>query len=238
MTPHIAILGEYDSSRPARATIGSALEHSAQKLKTSIEYSWISEADAEQIDLQNVDGLFIAPGGPAESSDNIIRAIQVAREEVIPCLGTCGGFQRIVSEYATNVLEIENIEHQESTPDAINPFFSALQCSLAGNAAEVMLVENSQVEAIYAKTSIHENFFCSYGINDSYLDRLQSHRLRVSGYDQNGEARIVELQSHPFFIGTLFVPQVASSLESPHPIVTAFLAAAIANRTLSIDSLA
>jgi len=72
---------------------------------------------------------------------------------------------------------------------------------------------------------VQEDFACNYGLNPLYQDRLRTEELRVSGYDEDGAVRIVELSSRPFFIATLFLPQMRSSAEKPHPLMLAYLKA-------------
>jgi len=87
------------------------------------------------------------------------------------------------------------------------------------------LVPGSQIAAIYEATEVREQYYCNFGINPERSSILRSGELRVTGADAEGEVRVVELPAHPFFIGTLFVPQLRSTAVSPHPLVTAFLAA-------------
>jgi CTP synthase (UTP-ammonia lyase) len=235
MKTKIIILGEYNSDRKARAMIEPALDHSAKKIGVEIEYAWISEENIENDLVKNCQGVFVAPGSPTEESQKILQSIKTARVGNIPCLGTCGGFQRIVSEYAINVLEIKNIEHQEVTPDAMDPFFFQLQCSLVGQKVDVELVPNSLISKIYGEIKIKETFFCSYGVNPIYADILDKGGLMISGIDAQGIARVVELPIHPFFLGTLFVPQVRSTEDCPHPVITAFLKAAM-NRAEQVNN--
>ncbi len=206
--------------------IGPALDHSAKLIGSKVRYSWVTSESITEAQVLSSNGLFIGPGGPSEDIKGIVRAIQIARTQEVPCLGTCGGLQRIVAEYATHELGFEKIEHQENSPDAVDPLFSALQCSLVGDEAEVIVEADTLAAEIYGCETVRESFFCGYGINEQYFDQLQSRDMKASAFDHQGELRIVELKGHPFLMGTLFVPQVRSTEEDPHPIVTAFLSAA------------
>lgn len=75
-------------------------------------------------------------------------------------------------------------------------------------------------------TSAEEDFFCRYGVNPAWAERLQQAGLRVSGVGDDGEMRIVELPDHPFFLPTLFLPQARSSASAPHPVLVGFVGAA------------
>jgi CTP synthase (UTP-ammonia lyase) len=94
---------------------------------------------------------------------------------------------------------------------------------------EVMAVEvrpGTRAGDAYAEASITERYYCRFGLNPAYVDDLVAAGLVVSGTDRAGEVRIVELAGHPFFLGTLFVPQARSTIVQPHPLVTAFVEAA------------
>lgn len=117
-------------------------------------------------------------------------------------------------------------DHEESSPDAALPLISKLSCSLSGQTGKVLLVPGSQAQQIYNSGEVTEDFACNYGVNPLYQDRLRSEELRVSGYDEEGAVRIVELASLPFFIATLYMPQLRSTHEKPHPLMLAYLRAA------------
>ena len=88
------------------------------------------------------------------------------------------------------------------------------------------MVPGSQAHRIYGKDEATEVFACNYGLNEAFEDQIESKELRVSGYDEDGTVRMVELPEHPFFIPTLFVPQVVSQVGKPHPLIVAYLEAA------------
>jgi len=86
--------------------------------------------------------------------------------------------------------------------------------------------EGTRAGSAYGEASVTERYYCRFGLNPTYVDDLVAAGLQVSGTDQDGEVRIVELADHPFFLGTLFVPQARSTIIHPHPLVTAFVEAA------------
>jgi CTP synthase (UTP-ammonia lyase) len=133
-----------------------------------------------------------------------------------------------VLEYARNVLGISDAEHEESSPQASTLLISQLSCSLVGQTHNIKMVPGTLIAQIYHKQEATEQFHCNYGLNSKNTDQILKGGLRISGTDKNGEARIVELPGHPFYLATLFLPQFHSSTESPHPILMAFLKAAMA----------
>ncbi|MGZ4953731.1 MAG: glutamine amidotransferase-related protein [Methylobacter sp.] len=153
--------------------------------------------------------------------------MRYARENNIPCFGTCGGFQHMMIEYARNALGFKDAQHAEYDPYASNLFISQLACSLAGRKMQLNFVPGSRVAAIYSELSAEECYYCDFGVNPDYIDELKHGPLNISGSDAEGEVRVIEHPDHPFFIGTLFVPQSRSTHERPHPLVTAFLNAVI-----------
>lgn len=93
----------------------------------------------------------------------------------------------------------------------------------------------SLVHQIYQNEEVAEEFRCNYGLNPKYRDEISRGGIRVAGIDFEGEVRIVELADHRFFIATLFLPQLSSSTETPHPIIMAYLKAALAFKTLRTE---
>ncbi len=89
-----------------------------------------------------------------------------------------------------------------------------------------MLEPGSTLARIYGRTTAQEQYLCNFGVNPAYEKTLRSGPIRIVGSDAEGAVRAVELSGHPFFVGTLFLPQHNSTNAQPHPLVTAFLEAA------------
>jgi CTP synthase (UTP-ammonia lyase) len=168
-------------------------------------------------------GFWIGPGSPYASMDGALSAIRLARERRIPLLGTCGGFQHIIIEYARNVLGYNDAEHEESAPGAAHHVISRLACSLAGRTMTIALQPGSILAEIYGQTTVKEEYLCNFGVNPEYIDALRQGPLHVAASDAEGAVRTVELPGHPFFVGTLFLPQHRSTAREPHPLVDRFL---------------
>lgn len=107
---------------------------------------------------------------------------------------------------------------------------SRLACSLAGRTEVVRLVPDTLARRAYGAAETTEPFRCGYGLNPAWRRRFSDAPLAVSGVSAAGDVRIVELPDHPFFLAALFVPQLASRPEAPHPLVLALLRAALAAR--------
>jgi CTP synthase (UTP-ammonia lyase) len=100
-----------------------------------------------------------------------------------------------------------------------------LACSLVGTEQAVTILPATQASALYGIAKSVEDYYCSYGVNPVYRTRLEAAGMIVSGVGDEGEIRIVELPSHPFFLATLFLPQTRSAPGAPHPLLAGFAAA-------------
>ncbi|MBW7475584.1 hypothetical protein K0T92_12560 [Paenibacillus oenotherae] len=223
----IGIIGEFNPAFIPHTATNQAIVHSCTQLDVSIETEWISTENAEHdFDsmISRCNGFWIAPGSPYRSMKGALNVIEYARKNGRPLLGTCGGYQHVVIEFARNVLQIDDADHAEYDPYASKLVISKLACSLVGQRLDVLLHnKQSIVYKIFRKERIAENYYCNFGLNPDYQKVLDDNGLKTVGVDENGESRIVELQDHPFFISTLFVPQSRSTQESPHPLVSSFI---------------
>ena len=228
MSGGIAIVGDFDAARPTNAATENALRHAAGALGVELASEWLATAEILELPprrLEAFDGFFVAPGSPYRSLDGALRAIRLARETGKPLLGTCGGFQHVVLEFARNVVGLEGAQHAEYEPGAGALVIQPLACSLAGRREAVRLEPGSQVAALYGAEVVSEEYRCSFGVAPEYAPGLERSGLVFSGRDVEGEPRVVELPKHPFHLATLFVPQLSSHPEHPHPLFVAFVAA-------------
>lgn len=223
-----AVVGDYRPDSETHLATTAAVAHAGADLGVVTEVSWVGTSDAEALGgLGDFDGIWIAPGGPYASLEGALGAITFARTNDIPLLGTCAGFQHLVVEYARNVVGDTGAHHGEYDPLAASLFVTPLSCSLAGRTFEVTVTEGTRARAAYGRATVVERYYCRFGMNPQKEAALVAAGLRVSGRDETGEARIVELAGHRLFVGTLFVPQVASSRGHPHPLVRAFVRSAV-----------
>ncbi len=133
-------------------------------------------------------------------------------------------------EFARNVLGYRDADHAETSPDASRLVITPLTCSLVGQQQRVVLVPRTRAARLYAVAEAIEGYYCNYGVNPDYRLQFEARGLRVSGVGDEGEIRIVELPEHPFFMGTLFLPQAGSTPERPHPLLKGYAAAVHACR--------
>ena len=128
------------------------------------------------------------------------------------------------------MLGLQNAEHEESAPEASQLVINKLVCSLVGSTETVTLTPGTLAHRVYEKTEAVEQFACNYGLNPAYREQISRGELKIAGIGPAGEVRVVELSAHRFFIATLFLPQLSSTAESPHPLLLAYLKAAQAFR--------
>lgn len=230
--PNLLILGEYSPDFPPHRATDAAIQHSLALTGSKLHARWVSTVIADEGVLANSDGIWIAPGSPYRDLGRTLEAIRWAREMGVPCLGTCGGFQHMILEYARHFLGYTDAEHAEYDPEASRLFISKLACSLAGREMTLNLEAGSQVAGIYGEIQVREHYYCNFGVAPDAVPLLKTGPLRIVGSDAEGEARVVELPGHPFFVGTLFVPQSRSTADLPHPLINAFVRAVVQHHAL------
>jgi CTP synthase (UTP-ammonia lyase) len=224
--PRIALVGDRSANVRAHARIPVLFGALLQREGIALDPYWISTPEAEECDLGGFDAIWLTPGAPYLSADGAIAAVRTAREEHIPFLGTCGGFQHALLEYARNVCGLTSVQNAETAPEAQDHLIVLLECSLVGHEEAVMVVPGTLAGKITGPGRRTERYHCAYGLNPEYLEALIHGGLRFSGFDDHGQVRIMELPGHPFFVGTLFQPELQGDGTSPHPIIVALAAAA------------
>ncbi|MFB4298206.1 hypothetical protein [Actinomadura sp. NTSP31] len=226
-TARIALVGERSPNVQSHVRIPRLLEAVRERDGLLAEAYWIPTDEAGG-GLDGFDGVWLLPGSPYRSEAGALAAIRSAREGGIPLLGTCGGFQHMVLEYARDVCGIAGARHAEYGAAGDDAVIMPLACSLAGHEGEVNVAPGSSAERIMGTARSIERFNCTFGPNPAYIGTLEASGLRFTGHDDEGQVRIVELPGHPFYFATLFQPELAGDGSRPHPVVTAFVAAACA----------
>ena len=223
----IALLGDHDETVTAHRAIPKAIDLAANFLSVKVELDWIRSNEVQLADLQNFDALWCVPLSPYENPDAIIAAIGYARENNVAFLGTCVGYQHALLEFARNVLGFEQADSIEDNPDTAMPLITALSCRLAGEADTINIEANSRMGEIYQTDRVLEDYNCGYGINRDYLQLFEGCELKFCGHDGSGEPRACEIPGHRFFVGTAYQPERSAFNNKPHPLITAFLVAAL-----------
>jgi CTP synthase (UTP-ammonia lyase) len=216
----IALVGDYNELQRAHQSIPRAL---SAAMEGGVETAWIStDSIARGDSLANFDGIWCVPGMPYRNPDGAISAIRFARTGGLPFLGTSAGFQYALIEFARNVLGFTDADHQKSNPKAAMPLISPLGCGLAGVKARVKFASGSHLHHAYRTPDSVEEYHCSFGLNNRYRRLIESGPMTVTALDDQHEVRAVELDGHPFFVATLFQPEMR---DPASPLVAAFTTA-------------
>lgn len=227
------MIGESNDNVRAHLAIPRAIAHyETQFPGHHFTLNWISTesvlGDRNKL-LDSCHGLWCVPGSPYKNFDGALHAIRFARENKIPFLGTCGGYQHALLEYARNVLGMSDADHEESNPSAKTKVITRLSCSLYGETSEVIPVHQTKLAGICGTKKMTVKYFCNFGLNKTYQTTFSTKNFIFSAHDSSGEVRAFEIAEHPFFIGTLFQPELDALDQLLHPLIQAFLSI-IANR--------
>lgn len=226
-TARIALVGDRSPGVVSHTRVPLLLDALAERDRLVLDAYWIPSEDAEEEGaVSGFDAVWVLPGSPYRSEAGVLAAIRTAREEGIPFLGTCAGLQHALLEYARNVCGLARVAHAETDPDADDPLIEPLACSLVGHEGVVVIEPGSLAQSAIGSERTVERYFCAYGPS-RHLDTLRAHGLRFSGYDEDGHVRIVELPGHPFFLASLFQPELSGDGSRPHSMVRALARAAV-----------
>ncbi|HTP36371.1 MAG TPA: hypothetical protein VMJ75_29555 [Candidatus Acidoferrales bacterium] len=213
----MGLIGEFNGQNKAHHAIGTAL---AAASDGKVETKWVStDSVGDGKSLHEFDGLWCVPGMPYRSADGALTAIRIARSHRIPFLGTSAGFQYALIEYARNVLGFVEADHQKSSPSASMPLISQLGCALLGVKARVRFTDGALIRRAYRAPESIEEYHCSFGLNNRYRRLIEGGAMTIAAVDDQHDVRAVELDGHPFFVATLFQPE----MQEANPLVHSFV---------------
>ncbi len=238
----IGITGKYTSVRDSYASIINALEHAGIALGAEVKIKWIEttgitdENAAES--LADVDGIIVPGGFGTRGAEGKIACIKYARENNLPYLGLCFGFQMAVIEFARNVCGLKEANSTEIEPDGPEPVIDVLPEQkklegLGGNmrlgGRDIELKSQTLAWELFGKTnSVRMRFRHRYEVDPRYIERLEEAGLVFSGKAPNQPImQILELAGHPFFMGTQAHPCLTSRPLKPQPMFMGLVAAAV-----------
>jgi CTP synthase (UTP-ammonia lyase) len=221
----IGILGDLDLEKPTHRELDAAV----RLLPPEVEARWVPTDEVERLD--ELDGLWVIPGSPYADDDAVDAAIGWALRSGTPFLGTCSGFQYALVVLARELAGIDDATHAERTPGAADPVVAPLACSLIGQEREVRCVPGTRLAGIAGTAPFTGFHWCGYGLAEPFAARLEAAGVVICARAPDAGVEGIELPEHPFFIATLFQPQVGASSGGPlHPLITAFLGAAATSR--------
>ncbi|MEM0332549.1 MAG: CTP synthase, partial [Archaeoglobaceae archaeon] len=233
----IAIVGKYVDVRDAYLSIREALRHAGVENGCRVNCIWVDCEDLEKIGdvVFEVDGILVPGGFGKRGAEGKIRAIKYARENNIPFLGICFGFQLAIVEFARNVAGIKDANSSEIA-ETENPVIDLLPeqrgvKELGGTMRlgeeKIILKPGTVAHRLYRKEVIYERHRHRYEVNSSYISLLERQGLVFSGFSESNLAEIIELPSHRFFFATQFHPEFKSRPLSPSPAFLGFVKAAL-----------
>ena len=240
-TVDIALVGKYVELQDAYKSILESFVHAgaANECKVNVHSIHSEYIDNENVaeKLSGMDAVLVAPGFGERGLEGKIVAIRYARENGLPFFGICLGMQMCVVEFARNVLGLSDAVSTEVNPATSNPVIDLMEdqksTTIKGGtmrlgAYQCALKAGSLAEKIYGTDIISERHRHRYEFNNDYLDAVEAAGMTASGRNPDtGLVEIVEIPSHPFFIGVQFHPELKSTPEHPQPIFVAFVKAAL-----------
>jgi CTP synthase len=176
----------------------------------------------------------------------MVEAIKAARGSGLPFFGICLGMQVAIIEFARNVLGLSDSHSSEFSPECGNPVISLMEeqkhvTDMGGTmrlgAYPCRLQRGSRVAEIYGVPEVSERHRHRYEVSNAYREQFVSNGLRLSGLSPDGSLiEIVELDTHPWFVGVQFHPELQSRPTRPHPLFAGFIAAAAAAKRRTATS--
>ncbi len=237
----IGLIGKYVELKDSYKSIAEAFIHAGAVNDCKVKLEWIhSESlteDNVKEKLNSLKGILVAPGFGNRGIEGKIAAIKYARENNIPFLGICLGMQCAVIEYARNVLGLKDAHSREMNPATSSPVIDLIEAqknishmggTMRLGAYACTLEEGSLAYSIYGKANITERHRHRYEFNNEYTKDFKNAGLVLSGINPDaGLVEIIEIPTHPFFIGVQFHPEYKSTVENPHPLFVGFVKAAL-----------
>lgn len=241
-TLSIAITGKYSSMRDSYISIMNALMHAepSEEVRINIQFIDTTDFDNPAISvhksLDSVQGIIVPGGYGVRGTEGMIRCIQYAREQQVPYLGLCLGFQLAAIEFGRHVCGLEKASSTEFEPHTPEPLISLLPeqeqiRDLGGTQRlgghDVLLKPGSRVHRFYGQDMIRERFRHRYEFNNAYRAALEEAGLEFCGTTPDQRImQILDYPAHPFFLATQFHPELLSRPVRPHPLFLAFVRAA------------
>ncbi|MDB5199667.1 MAG: synthase [Chitinophagaceae bacterium] len=236
----IGLIGKYIELQDAYKSILESFIHAGAMNDCKVQVinvhsEFITEENVSE-KLCELDGLLVAPGFGHRGVEGKIIAVKYARENNLPFFGICLGMQMAAIEFARNILDIKDANSTEMQPDTPNPVIDMMEeqkkITMKGGTMRLgsypcIIKEDSMAYRIYGKKEISERHRHRWEFNNAYLSKFENAGMTASGINpETGLVEIIELPSHPFFIGVQYHPELKSTVENPQPIFVSFIKAA------------
>ena len=226
-----------------------AFHHASAEFGTQVECVFFDSEKIEQTgipkDLASVDGILIPGGFGNRGVNGKILTAKFARENYIPFLGVCLGFQVATMEIARNLANLDGANSTEFDPDTKYPVVDLLPdqvnitdmgATMRLGAQKVIISEGSNAHELYGALEISERHRHRYEVNPEFIDKLESVGWKFTGKSEDGiKMEIAELEDHPYFMASQFHPEFKSRPGKPSPLHLGLVKAAVARRQRLVD---
>ncbi len=237
----IGLIGKYVELQDSYKSILEAFIHAGaeNEVKVNVEsvHSEYLNADNIKMKLSHLDGVLVAPGFGERGIEGKVAAIKYVRENNIPFLGICLGMQMAVIEFCRNVMGIADANSTEMDPNTTNPVVDIMEeqktitdkgGTMRLGAWDCHIEKDSIAYNVYQSQEIKERHRHRYEFNSNYKDQIEAAGLRATGYNPETKlVEIVEIPSHPWFVGVQYHPEYKSTVANPHPLFMAFVKASL-----------
>jgi CTP synthase len=237
----IALIGKYIELQDSYKSITEAFIHAGSSHETKVNVRWIHSESLTPSNyekkLKGVNGILVAPGFGDRGIDGKIKAVQYARENNIPFFGICLGMQMAVIEFAKNVLGLRDAFSTEMKSDCLNPVINLMESqesvtekggTMRLGAWDCKLVKESKTYKAYQSEMISERHRHRYEFNNDYLAQIELKGMKAAGINpKTGLVEVIEIPSHPWFVGVQYHPEYKSTVLKPHPLFVNFIKAAL-----------
>jgi CTP synthase len=228
----IAVVGKYTKLSDSYLSHTEALTHAGAALNTKAKIMWVESEDLEKgngFELLRESAGILVPGGFGDRGiEGKIAAIRFARENEVPFLGVCLGFQLAVIEFARNRLDLEGANSSEFDPRTNHPVIDLLPeqekiekmgATMRLGAYPVIIKKDTLAHKIYGKDKISERHRHRYEVNPEYIAKLEKGGVRFTGTTPDSKRmEILELKDHMFFVASQFHPEFRSRPVKPSPL--------------------
>jgi len=240
-TVEIGLIGKYVELHDAYKSISEAFIHAGATNEVKVTINWIH---SEELTIENVpsklnhlNGILVAPGFGERGIEGKIEAVRYARENNIPFLGICLGMQMAVIEFSRNVLGLKDANSSEMDNKTPNPVIDLMEeqksvinygGTMRLGAWDCKLAENSKIKNIYKKELISERHRHRFEFNNNYLTQIEKAGMIATGKNpKTNLVEVIEIPSHPWFVGVQYHPEYKSTVLNPHPLFVDFVKASL-----------
>ena len=241
----IGLIGKYVELQDSYKSILESFIHAgaANEVKVRVESIHSEYLQPENIasKLSHLDGVLVAPGFGERGIEGKIEAIRYVREHQIPFFGICLGMQMATIEFSRNVLGLEQANSSEMDPQTPHPVIDIMEAqkkvtekggTMRLGAWNCDLLEHTKIASVYKTTSIMERHRHRYEFNNTYKTQLENAGMKATGFNpETGLVEVIEIPSHPWFVGVQYHPEYKSTVAKPHPLFLAFIKAALKHKT-------